>query len=127
MTQTHAPAPGISLPAFPIFVAMMASLMALTALSIDIMLPAFPQIGRDFSLADPNAPQLVVTLYFIGFAVGQLFMGPLSDRYGRKAVLLGGLGVYAAASIVCLIAGSFEILLAARFVQGAAKFFNVTL
>jgi DHA1 family bicyclomycin/chloramphenicol resistance-like MFS transporter len=110
-----------SLPAFPVFVAMMASLMALTALSIDIMLPAFPQIGAEFGLADPNAPQLVVTLYFIGFAVGQLFMGPLSDRFGRKAVLLAGLGVYAAASVVCLLSGSFAVLLAARFVQGAAN------
>ncbi len=121
MTQTHAPASGIPMPAFPVFVAMMASLMALTALSIDIMLPAFPQIGGEFALTDANAAQLVVTLYFIGFAAGQLFVGPLSDRFGRKAVLLTGLGIYAAASIVCLLAGSFEILLAARFVQGAAN------
>lgn len=110
-----------SMPAFGEFVAMMAALMALTALSIDIMLPALPQIRADFGLADPNRQQLVVTAYVLGFALGQLFHGPISDRLGRRRVLLSGLAVYAIASFACLISGAFEGLLIARFAQGAAN------
>ena len=65
--------------------------------------------------------QLVVTAYLVGFAVGQLFHGPLSDRFGRKPVLVAGLAVYALAAFACLVAGSFAVLLAARVVQGAAN------
>ena len=100
---------------------MIAALMALTALSIDVMLPALPQIRAEFGLMDPNLQQLVITSYVVGFAVGQLFHGPLSDWLGRKPVLLVGLAVYAAASFACFAAGSFEMLLAARFVQGLAN------
>lgn len=125
MTQTAsrpgAPANGVAMPRFTVFIAMMASLMALTALSIDIMLPAFPEIRDEFALEGTNGQQLVVTLYVLGFAFGQIFFGPLSDRFGRKPVLLGGLAVYAAASIVCLVVERFDLLLAARFVQGAAN------
>lgn len=100
---------------------MMAALMALTALSIDIMLPALPQMRADFGLDDPNRQQLVITAYMVGFAIGQLFHGPLSDGFGRRAVLLSGLAVYALASFACLSAGTFDVLLAARFLQGLAN------
>jgi MFS transporter, DHA1 family, multidrug resistance protein len=109
------------MPRFAEFVLMMAALMALTALSIDVMLPALPQIRDEFGLTDPNRMQLVVTSYVVGFAVGQLFHGPLSDWLGRKPVLLVGLAVYALASVGCLLAGSFEHLLAARVLQGLAN------
>lgn len=118
MTDTQPPR---AMPAFGEFIAMMAALMALTALSIDIMLPALPQIREDFGLADPNRQQLVVTAYVLGFALGQLFHGPISDRLGRRRVLLAGLAVYAVASFACLVSGAFEGLLVARFVQGAAN------
>lgn len=108
-------------PGFGEFVAMMATLMALTALSIDVMLPALPYMRADFALADPNSQQLVVASYVLGFAVGQLFQGPLSDIFGRKPVLLVGLSVYALASFACVVAGSFEALLAARCLQGLAN------
>jgi DHA1 family bicyclomycin/chloramphenicol resistance-like MFS transporter len=85
------------------------------------MLPAFPQISGEYALSDINSAQLVVTLYVVGFAIGQIFVGPLSDRFGRKPVLIGGLLVYALASIVCLVAHRFDLLLAARFLQGAAN------
>lgn len=108
-------------PGFAEFVAMMATLMALTALSIDVMLPALPYIRAEFAIADPNSQQLVVTSYVAGFAIGQLFQGPLSDIFGRKPVLLVGLAVYTLASFACVVAGSFEALLVARCVQGLAN------
>ncbi len=108
-------------PCFVVFVALMSSLMALTALSIDIMLPAFPDFEAGFLLTDPNAPQLVVTYYLVGFALGQTVVGPLSDRFGRRPTLLFGLGVYALATLACLFAPNFGALLAARLVQGAAN------
>ena len=121
MAEAETAAPARTMPSFGEFIAMMAALMALTALSIDVMLPALPQIREEFGLADPNAMQLVVTAYLVGFAVGQLFHGPLSDRFGRKPVLVAGLAVYALAAFACLVAGSFAVLLAARLVQGAAN------
>ena len=121
MTPIDAAAPARSAPRFAEFVAMMALLMALTALSIDVMLPALPMIRDEFGLTDPNRMQLVVTSYVVGFAAGQLAHGPLSDWLGRKPVLLVGLAVYALASVGCLLAGSFEHLLAARVLQGVAN------
>jgi MFS transporter, DHA1 family, multidrug resistance protein len=109
------------MPKFGEFVAMMAALMALTALSVDIMLPALPQIRSDYGLSDANAQQLVITAYVVGFALGQFFHGPLSDGFGRRAVLLIGLGAYTVASVACFLAGSFEVLLLARLVQGLAN------
>lgn len=108
-------------PGLPEFIALTACLMALTAFSVDIMLPALPQIRADYGLADVNAQQLVVSTYVGGFALGQLFVGPLSDRYGRRPVLFAGLGVYALAAFACLVADSFSTLLLARFVQGLAN------
>lgn len=109
------------MPAFVEFVAMMASLMALTSMSIDIMLPALPDIKHAFDVGGANNQQLVVTDYVLGFSVGQIVFGPLSDRFGRRKVLLSGLALYAAASFLCMIAGSFELLLGARFLQGIAN------
>jgi DHA1 family bicyclomycin/chloramphenicol resistance-like MFS transporter len=100
------------------FVALMAVLMALTALSVDIMLPALPRIGSALGAADGNERQLVVSIYLGGFALGQALFGPLSDRYGRKPVLLCGLALYAGATVLAAMSGSFAGLLAARIVQG---------
>ena len=120
MTQAE-PAVAPAMPSFVEFVGMIAALMALTALSIDVMLPALPQIRDEFGLSDPNRQQLVITAYVVGFAFGQLFYGPLSDWLGRKNVLLPGIAVYAAASFACFAAPSFEALLIARMVQGLAN------
>ncbi|TPE51388.1 multidrug effflux MFS transporter [Amaricoccus solimangrovi] len=109
------------LPGLPEFIALTACLMALTAFSVDIMLPALPRIREDYGLADVNAQQLVVSAYVGGFALGQLFIGPISDRYGRRPVLLIGLAAYAVAAFACLVADSFSGLLLARFVQGLAN------
>ena len=115
----HTPDAGPTpLPAFPEFVALMALLMALTALSIDIMLPSLPQIGAAFAVPDRNDVQQVVTGYMLGLAVGQLVWGPISDRWGRKGPLLLGLLVFGVGSLVSIAATSFSILLWARVLQG---------
>lgn len=114
----HPDADALSRPPFPEFVALMALLMALTALSIDIMLPSLPQIGQAFAVPHPNDVQQVVTGYMIGLAAGQLVWGPLSDRLGRKGPLLAGLLLFGAAALWCVLAATFGMLIWARILQG---------
>ncbi len=109
--------PQLPLP-FGEFITLMALLMAMTAMSIDIMLPALPEIGEAFGVTAANDRQLVVGTYLLGFAVGQLFWGPVSDRFGRKAPLLAGLLIFAAGALAATLAGGFSQLLAARALQG---------
>lgn len=106
------------IPGFPEFVALMALLMGMTALSIDIMLPSLPQIGSTFAVSHPNDVQQVVTSYMLGLAFGQLVWGPVADRLGRKGPLLAGLLVFAAASVLSVAATSFGMLVGARVLQG---------
>jgi len=114
-TEPARPHPRLSMAELVAFVA---ALMAMNALSVDIMLPAFGQIAEDYALADPNRAQLVVVVYLGGFGISQLFIGPLSDRFGRKGVLLITLAAYAAAVLLNILAPSYDTLLAARFLQG---------
>ena len=107
-------------PGFREFVVLMAGLMALNALAIDAMVPALPAIGSDLAVLDDNQRQLVVSLYVLGFGSSQLLYGPLSDRYGRKPVLIVGLVLYVGFALLCAAAASFTLLLAARMAQGAA-------
>lgn len=109
--------PRLTLP-FAEFVGLIAAMMALTALSIDIMLPALPQLGEALGVPNENDRQLIVIIYVVGFAIGQIAYGPISDRYGRKPVLLAGFGLFIAGSIAALIAPTFETLLFARVLQG---------
>jgi len=106
---------------FNAFVAIMAALMGLNALAIDIMLPGLPSIGAAFLLDDPNRAQTVIVAYMTGFAAGQLAIGLLADRFGRKPILMVGLAAYTVAAIGCIFAPSFELLLLARMVQGVAS------
>ena len=103
---------------FPEFVIVIASIMALNPLAMDMMLPALPNIGTAFKIPVANHLQLVLSTFLIGFGVGQFVMGPLSDRFGRRPVLLGGMAVYAVASVLAVAAPSFETLLLARALQG---------
>ena len=100
------------------FIAMMASLTAVNALGVDMMLAALPAIGRALKVSVENHQQLVITVYIGSFGVGQLFWGPLADRYGRRPILFGAMAVYAAMAFLAAHAQSFEMLLAARALQG---------
>lgn len=106
------------LPSFGEFVALTALLTSLTAMSIDAMLPALNQIGLELGVQRANDNQLIVSLLFLGMAVGQILYGPLSDSVGRKPAIYLGLGLFMAGSLLALLAGSFQMLLAGRVMQG---------
>ena len=116
----HKPAesPQRSLPGDREMVVMMAMVMALNALAIDAMLPALPAIGEALGVGVANDRQHVISVYLLGIGFGSLIYGPLSDRFGRKGVLVPALFAYLALSIGCGLAMSFEMLLALRFVHG---------
>ena len=101
-------------------VALLAGLMALNAFAIDAMIPALPDIGSELGVRTENMRQLVVIAYFLGFGVGQIFWGPLADRFGRKPILAAGVALYAGFALLCGIAGSFELLIAGRIAMGAS-------
>ncbi|WP_405007114.1 multidrug effflux MFS transporter [Kitasatospora purpeofusca] len=100
-------------------IVVLGGLVALGPLTTDLYLPGLPAIADDL-VAEPAAVQLTLTFSMFGVAAGQLIFGPLSDRFGRRPPLLVGLVVYTLASIVCVIAPDLTVLIAARFVQGAA-------
>ncbi|HXG99419.1 MAG TPA: multidrug effflux MFS transporter [Sphingomicrobium sp.] len=99
-------------------VALLAGLMALNAFAIDAMIPALPAIGEQMGVATENRRQLVVVAYMLGFGVGQLFWGPLADRFGRKPILAIGVALYAGFALLCGISASFELLIAGRIAMG---------
>src|SRR5258705_2074594 len=103
---------------FPEFVVVIASIMALNPLAMDMMLPALPNIASAFHITIANRPQAVLSTFLIGFGVGQFVMGPLSDRFGRRPVLIDGMALYCIASVIAITASSFETLLLARVLQG---------
>jgi DHA1 family bicyclomycin/chloramphenicol resistance-like MFS transporter len=101
------------------FLAIIASCMAMAALSIDVLLPAFPEIRAEFGLAeDSTAVAGLITAFFFGLAVGQLFYGPLSDRFGRKPLLFAGLAVYIVGAVAATVAPTLAATIACRFVWG---------
>jgi DHA1 family bicyclomycin/chloramphenicol resistance-like MFS transporter len=100
------------------FVALVAALGAINAAAIDVMLPALPAMGDAFGVANANNRSLVLTVFLIGLGLPQLVAGPISDRFGRRAPLMLGLGLYAAGAFAALFAPSFGALLALRFMQG---------
>jgi DHA1 family bicyclomycin/chloramphenicol resistance-like MFS transporter len=99
---------------------MLAALMALNSLAIDAMVPALPNIGRSLHVSHENRQQLVVIAYFIGFGSTQLVWGPLADRFGRKPILTAGVILYSGFALLCGVAWSFPVLIAARLCQGAS-------
>ena len=100
------------------FIALMAFLMSLVALSIDAMLPAFPEMALDLGVAKANDVQLVISFLFIGLAFGQLFYGPVSDSIGRKPAIYLGIAFFIVGSVLSLVATSYTAMLVGRFLQG---------
>jgi len=97
----------------------LAMAMALSALGIDLLLPAFPQIRAEFGLA-PGSTEVsrFITAYFVGLAGGQLLIGPLADRFGRRPMLRAGMTLYVIGAALAVVAPSFGLLLLARFAWG---------
>ncbi len=100
------------------FVSLLAFMISIMALSIDAMLPALGVIGEDLQVANPNDAQLVISVMFFGFAIGQILAGPLSDSYGRKPVIFAGYGIFILGCLLSMVTESFEIMLVGRFLQG---------
>jgi len=117
------PQPGVrARPAigFGEFVVLAAAMLSTQALAVDAMLPALPTIVRELQVANANHGQWIVTAYVVGVGLGQLFWGLMSDRFGRRPVLLGGLLLYAIAAVLCALTGSFRALLGWRLLHGLA-------
>src|SRR5687767_14077870 len=102
------------------FVVLCAALMSCQALAVDAMLPALSTIAHELGVIDENRTQWVITVYIAGLGVGQLFWGLISDRVGRRPVLLVGLALYAAAAALAGMATDFNTLLLLRFMHGIA-------
>lgn len=100
--------------------------VALGPISTDLYLPSVPSIGRDLD-ADVAATQLTLSMFLAAFAVGQIPVGPLSDRFGRRPVILAGLALYVLASVACAFAPSIELLIAARALQALGACAGVVL
>ena len=100
------------------FVVLCAVLLSSVALATDIVLPSLPAIRNEFSLRNPNQVQFVISSLFVGLGIGQLVVGPISDRLGRRPVIIGGLAIYFAGCAAAAFADSFELLLAGRALQG---------
>lgn len=114
----NAPAPsGKPDPAGRLVTTLLVLLVALGPISTDLYLPSLPSMQRAFDTDVPTI-QLTLSVYMVAFAASQLIYGPLSDRFGRRAPLIGGTALYFAASILCLLAPSIEWLIVGRFLQG---------
>jgi MFS transporter, DHA1 family, multidrug resistance protein len=119
MTSLASPSPRIGPDlGFREFVTLIAALMGANALAIDIMLPALPAIGDAVGIPTENDRQWIVTAFMLAFGAGQILYGPLSDRFGRKPILLLGLVIYTAFGVLATFATTFEGLIIARVGQG---------
>src|ERR1700723_2246014 len=97
------------------FVILAAAMMSTQAIAIDAMLPAFPVIVLALHVENENHIQWIVTAYMAGLGCGQLFWGLISDRFGRRPILIGGLSLYVLAALLCGLTGSFHNLFPPRF------------
>lgn len=104
-------------PRSPAYIALLVALGSFGPLTMSIYTPVMPSVGHEL-LATPDNVKLTLTTYMLGFAVGQLFYGPLSDRFGRRPVLLGGLLFFAITSFACSFAPSIGGLIGLRILQG---------
>ncbi|MCA9994770.1 MAG: multidrug effflux MFS transporter [Anaerolineales bacterium] len=119
MIQTNKlPASGKSTLRFGEFVALTASMIALVALSTDTMLPALSTIGQELGARQANDNQLIISLLFLGMAIGQIIYGPLSDSTGRKPAIYLGFVNFILGCLLAIFAPTFQVMLIGRFLQG---------
>ena len=105
-------------PSYTEFIIIISMMMSLVALSIDAMLPALPQIAADLNVTTTNDRQLVVSIMFLGLAIGQMIFGPLSDSIGRKRAIYLGYGLYIIGALLSAFTAGFPLMLLGRFLQG---------
>ena len=117
MTSHDNTSNGTSLPSGT-YLAIIGLLTSIGALSTDIMLPALAVLGGELGVGNINHTTLVVTVFFLGMALGQLVVGPLSDAYGRKPIVLWGYSLFIAGCVLSFIAESWSVKIIARLLQG---------
>nr|CRH06443.1 Putative drug resistance transporter, Bcr/CflA subfamily [Candidatus Magnetococcus massalia] len=100
------------------FILLMASMMAVTAFSIDTMLPALPAMGQELGVNDPRESSKVISVLFLGYALGQFFFGPISDTTGRKPMIYLGLVLFLLGSLLSYLAQDMNTMLLGRALQG---------
>ncbi|WP_300465392.1 multidrug effflux MFS transporter [Desulfobacula sp.] len=105
-------------PGYREFITLMAVMISITALSIDMMLPALSDIGRDLGAGHPNDAQLVVSVLILGMGIGQIFFGPLSDCFGRKPVIFTGFLIFSLGCLLSIFSRQFSLMLVGRLIQG---------
>lgn len=103
----------------PVFIVLLGLLSALPPLATDMGLPAIPNLQSHFGISIGQATQ-TLTVFLLGFAVGPVLFGPLSDRYGRKPILVFGVGVFSLTAFACALSMQIGDLLIVRFIQGIA-------
>src|ERR1700742_5347906 len=106
---TNAPPPRLML-------LLLVAMTGVAPISLYMLVPALPVLAKNFG-SDVSIAQMTVSLYMVGIACSQILMGPLSDRFGRRPVLLAGLSLMVVASVACIFAETLPQLIAARFFQ----------
>jgi DHA1 family bicyclomycin/chloramphenicol resistance-like MFS transporter len=104
----------------PAYVGLLGSMVALGAVTVDMYLPSLPTVADELGTTDA-AVQLTITGVLIGGAVGQLLVGPLSDRFGRRRPALAGIALHVVASLLCVLAPSIGFLIGLRVLQGVGN------
>ena len=107
-------------------IALLTLISILGQLSIGLYTPSLPSLTQALS-ASAGEIKLTMTVFLASFAVAQLFWGAFSDRFGRRPILFAGVAVYLAGTIICLTAGSIDILIAGRFIQGIGACVGITI
>lgn len=105
-------------PEFAEFVILIAFIISLVAMSIDAMLPALTDIAQDLQFDNPNDGHFIVSMLFVGMAIGQMIFGPLSDTTGRKPAIIAGILIFIVGSLLSYFASSESEMMLGRFLQG---------
>lgn len=104
----------------PGFVALLGTMAALGAVTVDMYLPSLPTVAAELGTTDA-AVQLTISGVLLGAALGQLLVGPMSDRFGRRGPALAGIGLHVLASLLCVVAPTIGLLIALRVLQGVGN------